>query len=382
MPRSASTQVARSLVVGDPAVADVDALSEQPAFLGVGHRLVGVGHLRGAQRLRPVDRREVQVDGRLVVGQPLDRPDRGQSVEPRPDPSAPDEDAVVGTDLGPLSQQRLSAVRGLIRQSRRHDVDQVAKPAVALVQVDLDQVVAGEHPEPVIALALAGAEYEVGAGQVCDRVGGDDARPAALRPQRPGAVALGGLDHDRVVEVGDVAGVHPGQRVEQVRRQALGDDHVVGLGAPRPGARSPAARRPPSRRPCPAARPQVGRRPSPRSPRWTTTRASSSARIPGPDIRVPIGSPQTNRTRVIATLRSGREPRPRAGRRAIRGAARHFAAPRERRPARPRDARAAHGRPRAAPEPGQAVARDRLIRRSESTLMPSDVVASMLFRAP
>ena len=169
------------------------------------------------------------MDRRLAVGQSLDHPDRRQRVQPRPDPAAPDEDPVVGPDLGPRAQKRLACLRGLGRQPRRHDVDQLAKAAVAVVEVAVDQVVTGEHPEPVVALAIARADDEIGAGEVGDRVRGDDRRPASLRARGPGAIPLGGLDHDRVVEIGDVAGVQPGQRVEQVRRQALGDDDVVVL---------------------------------------------------------------------------------------------------------------------------------------------------------
>ena len=85
----------------------------------------------------------------------------------------------------------------------------------------------------------------------------------------------------RVVERGHVAGVHPSQRVEQVRRQALGDDHVVGLG-PRPGVVVCGAGSTISM-PVSAARPQVGRRPATRSPRRRSP-SQFQRRIPCRDI--------------------------------------------------------------------------------------------------
>ncbi len=220
-------QVVGAALVGDPGAADVDAAPEQATLLGVGDRLARARHLDLAQLLRPVDGGEVQVDRRRVAVEALDRTDRRDRVQPGPDPAAPDQDPVVVADRGQRPQVRLGGRRPLVGKPRRDHVDQRPQRGVGVDHRRVEQPVAGQHPQPQVALALRGADDEVGAGEVGDRVRGDHGGPAALRAPAATAVAFRGLDHDRVVEVGDVAGLEPREGVQQVRRQPLGDDDVV-----------------------------------------------------------------------------------------------------------------------------------------------------------
>jgi hypothetical protein len=159
--------------------------------------------------------------------QPLHRLHRRDGVQPAPHAAAPDEHAVAVSDRRERGAQRArrDGWRRL-RDPERDDRDQRPQRRVARVVVGADQAPQRHAAEPQVALALVGADDEVGGGAQRDRARDDPPVDLALRAWGPARHPGKHLDHDRVVEVGDEP--RPaGEALQRDRRQLLRDHDVV-----------------------------------------------------------------------------------------------------------------------------------------------------------
>ena len=94
----------------------------------------------------------------------VDRPDEQLGLEPAPQAAVPDQERVVRADAldgtahaGPRAPRRVGG------DAEGNDVDQVPQVGVGAVRRARHAPRAGQHPDPVVALALARAEEEVSA---------------------------------------------------------------------------------------------------------------------------------------------------------------------------------------------------------------------------
>ena len=143
-----------------------------------------------------------------------------------------------------------------------------------------------ERADPQVALALVGAEDEVGgraAGPACARRGGRGPGAAARRG-RPGH-RLEHLDDDRVVEVGDESRRPARERPSTVGGSSWATTTSCSAAAPASASTSaiPASSSAHAARPAPRSAPGAA---SVTSHAAASARASSAARMAGPAIRV------------------------------------------------------------------------------------------------
>ena len=238
----------------------------------------------------PLDAHEEQVHGPALRGQPLDGPDRGERVQPAPQPASPQQHLVVGADPGPHALEHLLPVHGRRRSGRpkgttsRND----AVGAVVAVGVQVDQAREPDAAEPQVALLLAGADDEVGHRAL----GGDGAGQApgqAVLARRAGVgQRLQQFDDQGVVEVGHVADGQLLHVAQQLGGQLLGDHHVVA--AQRLEQRLEVLGRGLHQLdPLLLERAGRGRRQRDPAGERASTRASSSARMAGPAMEPPTG---------------------------------------------------------------------------------------------
>ena len=133
-----------------------DVPIQEPQLSGQLPRLVQHGHA-GAGGVEK-DQSHVSVS----AGDRLHGSHRREGIEPVPQAPAPHDDPIVRPDARhPALEYRPGRPRGLGRQPKGHDIDQVPQGHVALVSDGVDPAL-GEHgAQPQIALALAGAQNQV-----------------------------------------------------------------------------------------------------------------------------------------------------------------------------------------------------------------------------
>ena len=198
---------------------------------------------------------EVGADVRHPVPRHVDRADEELRLEPAPEPAVPEEERIVVADsVDDPADARRGAHRGLVRDPERHHVHELPEIGVGAVGGAGHAPRACQHSDPVVALALAGAEEEVAArdlvAQQLRRVRDELIRMPALerlevhrvvqvdgdrdvrRQDLRVPLAHGALQHDRVGAGQEVAyharrqAPHRAGRVDRGRGVAHADLHV------------------------------------------------------------------------------------------------------------------------------------------------------------
>ena len=155
-------QVIDPLRIGHPAVIEEDAGIEQSVILGQLLRATSHDH-RWNGGVRVAAAHEVQLERWHLILDLCHRLDRGQRVEPVPDSAGPQHHQVAPVDPGDdaLDGER-RRFRGLSGKPEGHHIDQRSQTRIRGEGIGIDPVGHRERAQPVVTLALAGTEQEVG----------------------------------------------------------------------------------------------------------------------------------------------------------------------------------------------------------------------------
>ncbi len=216
-----------ALVIRHPGSVEEDRAPIEPELCRERDGLIGHRHLADrAARMRQPE--EQQLDVASGLRETCDGADDGQRVEPVPDPTAPEQQAVGRLDPRQHSFHRRPRCGRSRVDAERHDGDERRQGRIVCVGLRGHSPERRERPQPVIALPVAGAEKRV-SEQKRDACRGDDLVVAnALQPI---ACLLfgeegGGLHECRRIEIEDQPDACPAQPSYQAERQGLRHDDV------------------------------------------------------------------------------------------------------------------------------------------------------------
>ena len=153
-------QVGGALVVGHPVVEEDRAVEQaQGATAGGGLRYLARGWHNSIGVARP---HEKETSARFIAQHQRHSLYQGDRVEPVPDATGPDNHLIVRCNARVYTLEGVAyGLRRRAADTEGQHVDQQAQRLISSVVVGVDPLVGGEHPQPVVALLLAGAEEEV-----------------------------------------------------------------------------------------------------------------------------------------------------------------------------------------------------------------------------